>query len=155
MVILQTHIDICCRQSKVVQRNRLIARRNTCALWALLGCLATVGLLWLPDSYIEDVIWFGLMAAFFYGNAAALSMLLVETFPTHIRATAAAFAGSFALNLGHATFPLLVAYAIPVIGWQWSFTLAVVPSMAIAGLAILTLKNMPSGLDVDEVAARA
>jgi len=42
-----------------------------------------------------------------------------------------------------------------VIGWQWSFTLAVVPSMAIAGLAILTLKNMPSGLDVDEVAARA
>jgi MFS family permease len=132
-----------------------MTRRNTCALWALLGCLATIGLLWLPDSYMEDVIWFGLMAGFFYGNAAALSMLLVETFPTHIRATAAAFAGSFALNLGHATFPLLVAYAIPVIGWQWSFTLAVVPSMAIAGLAILTLKNMPSGLDVDEVAARA
>jgi len=75
-----------------------MTRRNTCALWALLGCLATVGLLWLPDSYIEDVIWFGLMAAFFYGNAAALSMLLVETFPTHIRATAAAFAGSFALS---------------------------------------------------------
>ncbi len=132
-----------------------MTRRNTCALWAALGALATLGLLWLPDTYLEDVIWFGLMAGFFYGNAAALSMLLVETFPTHIRATAAGFAGSFGLNLGHATFPLLVAYAIPVIGWQWSFTLAVVPSMLIAGLAILTLQNIPSGLDVDEVAARS
>ena len=130
-----------------------LTRRNTCALWAGLGSLATLALLWLPDSYAEDVFWFALMAGFFYGNAAALSMLLVETFPTHIRATAAGFAGSFALNLGHATFPLAVAYAIPTIGWQWSFTLAVVPSMAIAGLAILTLENVPAGLDLDEATA--
>ncbi len=129
----------------------VLTRRNTCALWAVLGSLATLGLLWLPENQAQDMIWFGIMAAFFYGNAAALSMLMAEVFPTRVRATAAGLAGSFALNLGHATFPIVVAYGIETIGWQWSFTLAVVPSMLIAAMAILTLDNVKSGLDLEEI----
>lgn len=130
----------------------VLTRRNTCVLWALLGSLATLGLLWLPETQLEDMIWFGIMAAFFYGNAAALSTLLAEVFPTRVRATAAGFAGSFALNLGHATFPVLVTIGIETIGWQWAFTLAVVPSMVIAALAIFSLENVKSGLDLEEIA---
>ena len=130
----------------------VLTRRNTCVLWALLGSVATLGLLWLPETQLEDMVWFGIMAAFFYGNAAALSMLMVEVFPTRVRATAAGFAGSFALNMGHATFPILVTLAIEAIGWQWAFTLAVVPPMVIAALAIFSLDNIRSGLELEEIA---
>ncbi|NKB43897.1 MAG: MFS transporter [Alphaproteobacteria bacterium] len=130
----------------------VLTRRNTCVLWALLGSVATLGLLWLPETQLEDMIWFGIMAAFFYGNAAALSMLMVEVFPTRVRATAAGFAGSFALNMGHATFPIIVTLAIESIGWQWAFTLAVVPPMVIAALAIFSLDNIKSGLELEEIA---
>ena len=130
----------------------LFTRRNTCVLWATLGSLATLGLLWLPSSKSEDIIWFGIMAAFFYGNSAALSMLMAEVFPTRVRATAAGFAGSFALNLGHATAPVLVAIGIENLGWQLSFTLAVVPPMLIAACVIYSLENIKSGLDLEEIA---
>jgi sugar phosphate permease len=113
--------------------------------------VATLGLLWLPETKLEDMIWFGIMAAFFYGNAAALSTLMVEVFPTRVRATAAGFAGSFALNMGHATFPILVTMGIETIGWQWAFTLAVVPSMVIVALAIFSLDNVRSGLELEDI----
>jgi len=129
----------------------ILTRRNTCVLWALLGSVATLGLLWLPETKLEDMIWFGIMAAFFYGNAAALSTLMVEVFPTRVRATAAGFAGSFALNMGHATFPILVTMGIETIGWQWAFTLAVVPSMVIVALAIFSLDNVRSGLELEDI----
>ncbi len=79
-------------------------------------------------------------------------MLMVEVFPTRVRATAAGFAGSFALNMGHATFPIIVTLAIESIGWQWAFTLAVVPPMVIAALAIFSLDNIKSGLELEEIA---
>ena len=129
-----------------------ITRRNLCVAWAWLGAASLAGLVWLPDSRAEDVLWFGLMAAFFYGNGAALSMMMAEIFPTRVRATAAGFAGSFALNIGHAIFPLLVAFGVERLGWQWAFTLAVVPSMFICGLAMLGLDNTRRGLDLDEIA---
>ncbi len=130
----------------------VMTRRNLCVTWAWLGAASLAGLVWLPDSRAEDVLWFGLMAAFFYGNGAALSMMVAETFPTRVRATAGGFAASFALNMGHAVFPLLVAYGVEQVGWQWAFTIAVVPTMFICGLAMLGLKNTRSGLDLDEIA---
>jgi hypothetical protein len=33
-----------------------------------------------------------------------------------------------------------------------AFSLAVVPSMVLVAIALLTIKNIPSGLDVDEIA---
>ena len=127
-------------------------RRNMCILWNWLGAAAMAGLVWLPSQYYQDLIWFGLMASFFYGSAAALSMFFIEIFPTRIRATAAGFAASFAMNIGHAVFPVLVAWAIQGIGWQWAFTLAVVPPLSICGLAVLSLPSIRSGLDLDDIA---
>lgn len=129
----------------------VLTRRNTVVVWAVMGSIATICLLWLPENQFQDMLWFGIMAAFFYGNAAALSMFMAEVFPTRVRATAAGLAGSFALNLGHATFPIIVAWGIETIGWQWSFTIAVVPFMLIAALAILSLENIKSGLDLEEI----
>jgi MFS family permease len=130
----------------------VMTRRNTCVVWALLGALATMGLLWLPQTQFEDMLWFGIMAAFFYGNAAALNMLIVEVFPTRVRATAIGFAASFSLYLGHAIFPIIVTIAIENIGWQWAFTWAVVPSMLIVAAAIFSLDNIRTGLELEEAA---
>lgn len=128
-----------------------MTRRNVCILWAALGMLAILAVLWLPQTYTQDAIAFAIMSALLYGNAAALTMLLAESFPTRIRATGAGFAGSFMLNIGHATFPVGVAAGIKTIGWQWAFTLGVVPPLVIVIIALLTLPNYKSGLDLDEI----
>ncbi len=129
----------------------VITRRNTCIIWCVLGSLAVAGLMWIPSSPTGDAIWFALMAAFFFGNAAVMGAMQAEIFPTRVRATAIGIAGSCALNLGMATFPVGVAWAIKAIGWQWAFTLAVVPPMCIVALALLTLDNVRSGVDLDEI----
>lgn len=129
-----------------------LTRRNTIVIWQWLGVLALIGLIWLPKSFGADVFWFGLMATFFYGGNAVIATLLTESFPTRIRATGAAFAGTFAMNLGFAIFPVLVAKIVGLVGWQWAFTVVVVPSLFLSSLAILGLKNVRSGLDLDEIA---
>ncbi|MBM3515176.1 MAG: MFS transporter [Alphaproteobacteria bacterium] len=128
-----------------------MTRRNVCLLWAALGSIAVLGLLWLPRNFTEDAIGFAVMSALLYANAASLTMLLAESFPTRVRATAAGFAGSFMLNIGHAVFPVAVAAAIKSIGWQWAFTLAVVPPLVIIIGALLMLPNYKSGIDLDEI----
>jgi MFS family permease len=127
-------------------------RRNVCILWSLLGSGAVVGLMWSASSYAGDVIWFALMAGFLFGSAAAIGAMVAEIFPTRVRATAYGLAGSCALNLGHATFPVLVAWGIKTVGWQWAFTLGVVPPMVLVALGLLTLDNVRSGVDLDEIA---
>ena len=129
-----------------------LTRRNTTVIWIWLGAVALLGLIWLPTNYTQDVIGFGLMATFFYGTNGVIATLLTEAFPTRIRATGVALAGSCAMNVGFAVYPILVAKAIESLGWQWAFTAAVFPSLVVAGLAILGLENTRSGLDIDEIA---
>ncbi len=129
-----------------------MTRRNVCMLWAVFGSIAVVCLLWLPQNYTQDAIGFAIMTALLYANAASLTMLLVEYFPTRVRATAAGFAGSFMMNIGHATFPIAVASGIQSIGWQWAFTLAVVPPLLIIIVALAYLPNYKSGVDLDDIA---
>jgi MFS family permease len=127
-------------------------RRNTIVIWLWTGALAMCGLIWIPTTFAGDVLWFSLMAAFFYGANAVMGTFLTEQFPTHMRATGTAIAGTFAMNLGHVVFPLLVAMAVKPLGWEWAFALATVPPLFIAGLAALAMENKASGLDIDEVA---
>ena len=75
------------------------------------------GLIWIPTTFAGDVLWFSLMAAFFYGANAVMGTFLTEQFPTHMRATGSAIAGTFAMNLGHVLFPLGVAFAVEPLGW--------------------------------------
>jgi MFS family permease len=127
-------------------------RRNTIVIWLWLGALAMCGLIWIPTTFAGDVLWFSLMAAFFYGANAVMGTFLTEQFPTHMRATGSAIAGTFAMNLGHVLFPLGVAFAVEPLGWEWAFALATVPPLFIAGLAALAMENKASGLDIDETA---
>ena len=133
----------------------LTTRRNTIVLWCWLGAAALLGLIWVPTSYAADVFWFGLMATFFYGSAAVMGVYVAELFPTHLRATGAAFSGAAALSCGFAIFPVLVARLVESLGWQWTFTVAVVPPLVAVGFLMLALKNLRSGLAVDELDASA
>ncbi len=58
---------------------------------------------------------------------------------------------SLGINLAFATYPVIVAWAIGVWGWQWAFTLAVAPSLFVCGLAVLGIENVKSGLGIDEI----
>ena len=129
-----------------------MTRRNTTVVWLWLGAISLVALMWLPTSYGQDFFAFCIMVAFFYGTNGVIATLLAEGFPTRVRATGAALAGSAAMSIGFATYPGLVAWAIGSVGWEWAFTLAVAPSLIIGGFAILALPNTRSGIDVDDIA---
>ena len=125
-------------------------RRNTIVIWTWLGALAMCGLIWIPTSLTSDIVWFSLVAAFFYGSNAVMGTFLTEQFPTHIRATGVAIAGTFGLNIGHIIFPLGVAWAVEPLGWELAFALATVPPLFIGGLVALAMENLKSGQDIDE-----
>ena len=129
-----------------------LTRRNTIALWLTLGAIAMTGLVWIPTTFAGDVLWFSLMASFFYGGNAVMATFLTELFPTRLRATGASVAGMFALYTGHILFPPLVAYAVEPLGWEWAFTLATVPALLIGAVAILGIENIKSGTDLDQIA---
>ena len=131
----------------------ITTRRNTIVIWLWTGALAMCGLIWIPTTYAGDALWFSLMAAFFYGANAVMGTFLTEQFPTHMRATGAAIAGTLGLNVGHIVFPILVAWAVEPLGWEWAFALATVPPLFIGGLAALAMENKASGLDIDETSA--
>ncbi len=130
-----------------------LTRRNTTIIWCWLGTAALLGLIWLPTTFAEDIIWFGLMSTFFYGMAAVITTVMLELYPTRLRATGAAFAGTFGLNVGFATYPVLVAWAADLWGWQWAFTVSVVPTLFLSGVFLFGLPNNPSGLDIDEMSS--
>lgn len=124
-------------------------RRNTVVIWTWIGALAVVGVIWLDQGYAGSVVWFGLTAMFFYGTAAVLTTFVAEIFPTHIRATAVGVVAGGGINVGFALYPLLVAELVETRGWQMAFTIAIVPSLALAGLCMLFLPNLRSGEELE------
>jgi MFS family permease len=129
----------------------LLTRRDTIALWVSLGAFTFLALVWLPDSRLENLIWFGLMTMFFYGCAAVQWAFAAEQFPTRARATATAMIMAATLA-GFALFPVLVAYVIEILDWRWSFTGGVFPALVLSVMATLGLERIPSGAALDEIA---
>jgi MFS family permease len=128
-----------------------LPRRDTFALWTLLGAAALVALMWLPQERWQDLALFGLTGAFFYGSNAVVGALLTDLFPTRMRTTAYAVCGSAPLSAGFALFPALVPLVVQSAGWQWSFTVMIAPLLVLAALAALALPRIASGSDVDAV----
>jgi MFS family permease len=126
----------------------ILTRRNTFIIWALSGTLALLGLLWLSDSRLSDTIWYGLMAALFYGALAVLPVLTAELFPQEVRASALAICIAAPLNLGFAVFPFVVPLVVGMVGWQSGFSLIICPLLAISAITALLLPNRKSGLEV-------
>ena len=126
-------------------------RRDTFALWTLLGAAALVALMWLPQERWQDLALFGLTGAFFYGSNAVVGALLTDLFPTRMRTTAYAVCGSAPLSAGFALFPAIVPLVVQSAGWQWSFTVMIAPLLVLAAIAALALPRIASGSDVDAV----
>jgi MFS family permease len=126
----------------------LLTRRTVFILWCLGGALALGGLLWLSAGRTQDILWYGLTAALFFGSQAVVIVFVAELFPAPIRARALALCASAPLSLGFALFPLIVPMAVGAVGWQMGLTIVVIPLLTAAGLIALFLPNRPSGLAV-------
>ncbi len=127
-----------------------LTRRTVFITWALGGALALAGLMWLPDSRTEDMIWYALTAALFYGSLAVLPVLVAEIFPQEVRASALSICASAPLSMGFAIFPLIVPLVVGKVGWSMGFTVVVCPLLVIATFAALFLPNRPSGLSLEQ-----
>jgi MFS family permease len=123
-----------------------MTRRNVFVLWALGGTLALAGLMWLPGSRLEDMIWYALTAALFYGSLAVLPVLVAEIFPQQVRASALSICASAPLSLGFAVFPLIVPFVVGQVGWELGFTIVICPLLVISTIAAMFLPNRVSGL---------
>ena len=126
----------------------MITRRNTFAIWCALGALALLGLMWVPQERWQDLAFFALTGAFFYGSNAVVGTLLADLYPTRMRTTSYAVCGSAPLSFGFALFPSLVPLAVKAVGWQWAFSWMIVPLLLLSAAAALALPNTRSGLDV-------
>ena len=127
----------------------LITRRNVFIIWALSGSLALAGLMWLPDSRLEDTIWYAATAALFYGSIAVLPVLIAEIFPQEVLARARAAGASAPLSLGFAVFPLVVPVVVGAVGWQLGFTYIICPLLVASVIAALFLPNRKSGIELE------
>lgn len=127
---------------------RLIPRRDVFVLWCLGGAAALAGLLWWSASPAQDMLWFGLTAALFFGSQAVLPVLVAELFPTDVRATALAVCASAPLSMGFAVFPLVVPAVVGAVGWPMGLTIVVVPLLVGGALVALALPNRKSGLAI-------
>jgi nitrate/nitrite transporter NarK len=118
-------------------------------IWALGGSLALAGLMWLPDSRLEDTIWYAATAALFYGSLAVLPVLIAEIFPQEVRASALSACASAPLSLGFAVFPLIVPLVVGAVGWQLGFTYVICPLLVVSVIAACFLPNRESGIGLE------
>ncbi len=126
-------------------------RRNTVVVWTLTGAAAFQVMVWFTDSFAETLLAYGVMSMFFYGSAAVKFAYLAEVFPTRVRATAMALAGSLAVTLGSAAGPWCVARAVEIYGWTLGYSVLVGVPLVLAGLLYTQLTKVPSGLEVEAV----
>lgn len=123
----------------------ILTRRNVFVIWCLGGAAGLAGLLWLSAGPDQDLIWYGLTAAFFFGSQAVIAVLVAEIFPARVRTTAIAVCGSAPLSIGFAVFPMIVPGAVAQLGWSAGLGAVVLPLLIGAGLVTLLLPNRPSG----------
>ncbi|MFK8052975.1 MAG: MFS transporter [Woeseiaceae bacterium] len=131
----------------------LLTRRTVFVLWALGGTAALLGLMWLPETRAQDMIWYSLTAALFYGSLAVLPVLVAEIFPQEVRASALSICASAPLSLGFAVFPLIVPFIVAQVGWQLGFSYVICPLLIVAIGAALFLPNRASGMAMSDEAA--
>ena len=118
-----------------------LARRDTIIVWNLLAAFCFTAMLWLPQSFWQDFVAFGIMGIFYYGTSAILITYVLEAFPEGMRATAAAVCGTACVSASMATFPVVVTAMVPHFGWQWTFNILVTPALLISAFAMLYLSR--------------
>jgi MFS family permease len=128
-----------------------LSRRTTCIVWAWLGSLAFFVMIWWARDYWTTVALYCLTTIFFYGTTAVKFTFIAENFPARLRATGVTFSGSLAVNLGIATGPLALSYAVTWFGGDWNkaYTLCGILPVFISGAFFLLMPEVPLGLEED------
>ena len=114
----------------------LLPRRTTIIVWNLLAAVFVTIMIWVPQNFWQDFAAFAVMGIFYYGTSAILITYVLESFPAHMRTTAAAVCGTACVSGSMATFPLLVSSLVPSLGWQPTLNMIVTPALVISALAI-------------------
>lgn len=128
-----------------------ISRRTTCIIWAWLGSVAFFIMIWNTHTYWPTAVFFFLMTTFFYGTTAVKFTFIAENFPARLRATGVTFSGSLAVNLGIASGPLALSYAVAYFGGDWNkaYTLCGIAPIFASGLFFLLMPREPLGIAED------
>lgn len=128
-----------------------LPRRTTCIVWAWLGSAAFFAMIWWARDYRTTVLFYCLMTIFFYGATAVKFTFIAENFPARLRATGVSFSGSLAVNLGIATGPLALSYAVTWFGGDWNkaYTLCGILPIFISGAFFLLLPKEAPGIEED------
>lgn len=129
----------------------LTTRRNTVAIWVFIAIPICAAVFWLDLGLEADIALMAAMTFFFYGTIAVLQTYLAEVFPTRVRATAVAFVAGIGINIGFAVYPLVVGALAVFIGWQWAFTVTVLPSLLLTGVSTLFQVNVRSGERLEDI----
>lgn len=131
-----------------------ITRRTTCIIWAWLGSVAFFVMIWWAKDYWTTVLFYCLMTIFFYGTTAVKFTFIAENFPARLRATGVTFSGSLAVNLGVATGPLALSYAVGYFDGDWNkaYTLCGILPIFISGAFFLLMPKIPLGIEEDRAA---
>jgi MFS family permease len=134
-----------------------LSRRTTCILWAWLGSVAFFVMIWWASSYWTTVLFYCLMTVFFYGTTAVKFTFIAENFPARLRATGVTFSGSLAVNLGVASGPLALSYAVGYFDGDWNkaYTLCGIAPIFISGAFFLLMPKVPMGIEEDRAAGIA
>lgn len=128
----------------------VFGRRKTSLIWTWLGAIAFLGTIWLPRSVNQDIAAFGATTVFFYGASAILLIYLLESFPEHLRTTAAAVSGTACISAGFMTFPVLTTLVVKSVGWQLGFSVVIVPALVVVGLLMMVLPETTKQSDAAE-----
>ena len=128
----------------------VFGRRKTSLIWTWLGAIAFLGTIWLPRSVNQDIAAFGATTVFFYGASAILLIYLLESFPEHLRTTAAAVSGTACISAGFMTFPVLTTLVVKSVGWQLGFSAVIVPALVVVGLLMMVLPETAKQSGTDE-----
>lgn len=121
----------------------LISRRNTIVAWCWLGGLAFAVMIGFTREWWPTFLAFSCMTFFFYGAYAVMFTFIAENYPAELRATAASFANSFAVELGLGLGPFALSWAIGLVGWEMAFIACAVVPVLLAGATFLALEPVP------------
>ena len=80
---------------------------------------------------------------FLWGLRAVMATFIAENFPAELRATAASFSGTLAINLGFGLGPLAITYAATIFGWNMGYTYVGITPIILAAIIFMFLKPVP------------
>jgi MFS family permease len=125
-----------------------LTRRNALVTWVSLGAVAFSLTLWAEAMPL--LLGLGLTILFCYGSEALRMPMIAELFPTEVRATACAAAGSLAVTTAWLIAPLAITLLAPRIGWAQAFTYCAVLPLLAGAATFLLLANRANGAPLEE-----